>query len=546
MKYLLTLTTIFILNSNAFCFTEYFYIEIKPVSCQSFTYDIILHYTLATGSDFTLGAYPEIFFGDSERVEFELYSDYILINDRQRYYKQTFQHTYPGPGQYNVAVRIFNRVGNIRNMTNSINTPLYIESQFAIDPLIGCNSTPHIENLIFPTSKNGQNFLSDLSVIDAENDSVSFEFAIAYQDKDIEAINYEPPTEFDPDGVRIRSRILVDPFTGMHLWNTSQTNGVYCTVIKMKEWRKLDGEYYQISESTIDFLTDLLETNNVPPEITGLKDTAIVAGHSFIHDIQLTDSDEDSIQMLIYGDFVQLFNQLPENVYDFHPGPLNYAVNFQPQPKHVRSKPYKLLISGTDKNKDESLNQTRSMLLWIAEREHTPSPPANLLAQSLSQSLVGVYWNDSDDELGYILERADDHFPEFQKIATLPADATSFMDSNVVENNTYRYRIKAVGTSMSEYSVAEASTPDIVTALGEEVNIVGPRVCPNPSNGQFTISGAEQFDRLHIVDVTGKTVIESALANFNAELSPKLKTGIYIVKLLGGSESKQLKLEVIP
>jgi len=290
----------------------------------------------------------------------------------------------------------------------------------------------------------------------------------------------------------------------------------------------------------------LQETNNVPPEIKGLQDTAIIAGNPFIHDIQLADPDEDSIQMLIYGDFVQLFNQLPENEYDFHPGPLNYTVNFQPQSKHVRSKPYKLLISGTDKNKDESLNQTRSMLIWVAEREHMPLAPANMLAQSLGQSLIGVYWNDSDDELGYILERADDHFPEFQKIATLPADATSFMDSSVVENNTYRYRIKAVGTSMSEYSVAEASTPDIVTALGEELDFVRPRVFPNPCNGQFTISGADQFEKIQIVDVTGKTVIESALANFNTELSPKLKSGIYVVYLLAENESKQLKLEVIP
>jgi len=63
------------------------------------------------------------------------------------------------------------------------------------------------------------------------------------------------------------------------LWNTSQTNGIYCTVIKMKEWRKVDGEYYQISESTIDYLTDLIETENVVPEISGLRDTAIVAGN---------------------------------------------------------------------------------------------------------------------------------------------------------------------------------------------------------------------------------------------------------------------------
>ena len=220
-----------------------------------------------------------------------------------------------------------------------------------------------------------------------------------------------------------------------------------------------------------------------------------------------------------------MFDNLPKNEYIYKKGPLNYPIDFQPKQEHARAKPYKLLISGTDQNEDLSLNQTRSMYIWIAHREHHPDPPTKILAQAYTPNLIGVYWNDAEDELGYILERADGYFPDFEKITVLPVNTTFFYDSSVVENNTYEYRIKAVGTTMSDYVVAEVETPNIVTFLGDDQPKEIIQIYPNPSQGTIHIVGHDGFRSVKILDIMGKTVYDQSLKNQNnTTLAPSLKT----------------------
>jgi len=524
---------------------DFLYLVATKASCNGLTHDIAIHYTLDATSDVNFTA-PEIHFGDGNFERFDFFTeDYELVNRAQRRYKQVVQHTYEGPGVYTVSVRIFNRIPNIKNMTYSVNTPLSVELELVLDPMLGCNSTPRIENLPVISTKSAEPFLFDIAWKDLDNDSVSFALTSARMEHKIDVINYEIASDYDDSGYRRISRISIDPFTGAQLWNTKNAKGLYSIVLKMIEWRKIDGQSYKISTGTVDYLIDLTETENMPPEISGLRDTVLIVGNSYENTISIRDPEKDSVQMLLHGDFLSQLPISEENDYTFYPESISRQLAFTPKEYNIRHRPYKVLVSATDQSQEHGvLNRTESMNIWVTDRSHLPDPPVDFKSAADSQNLIRLSWKDAQDELGYILERADDHFPEFQKIATLPANATSFMDSSVVENNTYRYRIKAVGTTMSEYSVTEASTPDIVTAISIDIKFDEPIVFPNPSNGQFTISGADQFERLHIVDVTGKTVIESTLANFNSGLSPKLNSGIYILNLLAENESKQLKLEV--
>ena len=185
------------------------------------------------------------------------------------------------------------------------------------------------------------------------------------------------------------------------------------------------------------------------------------------------------------------------------------------------------------------------MYIWIANREHQPDPPAKILAKAYTTDLVGIYWSDTEDELGYILERADSYFPEFEKIAVLPANATSFNDSSVVEKNTYQYRIKAVGTSMSDYVIAEVETPDIVTSLYDDLSKDFIQVYPNPSQGVIHIAGHDGYRSVKILDIAGKTVYDQSLKNQNiTTLAPSLKPGTYVLCLIGDDASKKFKLEI--
>jgi hypothetical protein len=523
------------------------FIEVKPVSCQSYNYDIVVHLIQGSESDVLMGG-VEVMFGDGSREESEWrYLEPVQINKEKLYYKLIFNHAYPGPGKYVISGRIFNRHADIQNMESSVHTPFYIENTITLDPIFGCNTPPYLENLPYFSSQIGTKYQLDLSVIDPDNDSVSFVLAHAYQDKDVEAVNFEIASEYDASGLRKISRVTIDPYTGFHFWNTSSAEGYYCIVLKMIEWKKIDGAYHQVSQSTIDYLVSLNDDDNNPPQITGLADTAIVAGSTYTNNFIVHDPEEDSIQMFVYGDFLKLIDHAPDNKLAFSPGPKSFQINYNATVDAVRSKPYKILISGTDQVEGHPpASRTASMQIWIADRSHHPEKPKNIVAQVLNKQLIGVYWNDSNDELGYILERADLHFPEFEKLAVLPANITSFSDASVVANNTYRYRVKAVGTQMSSYASTEISTPDIITSLGEHSH-EEIKVYPNPSNGNFSIDGRNNYSSLQIIDITGKTVFHQDLSKLTSNyFSLQLPSGLYILNLANDLESTQLKLEITP
>jgi len=545
MKHLIISSLLVFFFFSAISHPVFINIELQPISCQSYNYNIIVNIIYPESSDILFGGI-EVGFGDGVIIEFSRGEmDITSLRNGMTRFQKKFNHAFPGPGNYKIAARTFNRSANIVNMKISVNTPLYIETRLLLDPNFGCNTIPHLENYTYPFIKNGQNYNFDFSFIDDENDSVSFSFTSALQDKEIEAINYELPTEYDDSHLRKISKISIDPFHGFLLWNSKKNMGNYSIVIKMEEWRKIDGEYYPISQSTIDYIAGFYDTNNNPPEIWGLQDTAIVAGNNYINEVLLTDPEDDSLQMLVYGDLVMLFSKLPKNEYTYQKGPLNYSIDFQPTSAHARSKPYKLLISSTDQNEDLSLNQTKSIYIWIANRKHQPDPPAKILAQAYNTDLVGIYWSDTEDELGYILERSDHYFPEFEKIAVLPANTTTFYDSSVVENNTYQYRIKAVGTNMSDYVIAEVETPNILTSLNDDLTKEFIQVYPNPSRGIIYLAGYDGYRSVKILDIAGKTVYDQSLKNQNiTTLAPSLKPGTYVLCLIGDDASKKFKLEI--
>jgi hypothetical protein len=547
MRILYALLLLISFITNGFGHVRFMFIEVKPVSCQSFNYDVIIHLSQNAGSDILFGGL-EVMFGDGTLTSISLSDfDRIEITKAQLYYKIVMNHAYAGPGKYVISAREFNRDADIKNMENSVQTPFYMENSIILDPVFGCNTPPYLENLPLFTSKSGSKYQFDFSVIDPDNDSVSFVLAHAYQDKNVEAVNFEIASEYDASGLRKISRVTIDPYTGLHSWNTRNAEGYYCIVLKMTEWKKIDGEYHQVSQSTIDYLVSLNDDDNNPPQITGLADTAIVAGNTYTNNFRVHDPEEDSVQMFVYGDFLKLLDHAPDNKLPFSPGPMSFQINYKATVDAVRYKPYKILISGTDQVAGHApASKTASMHIWIAGRSHHPEKPKNIVAQVLNKQLIGVYWNDSNDELGYILERADLHFPEFEKLAVLPANITSFSDSSVVENNRYRYRVKAVGTQMSTYASTEISTPDIITSLGDHSH-EGIKIYPNPSNGNFSIDDRNNYSSLQIIDIAGKTVFRQYLSKLSSNyFSLQLPSGLYILNLANDLESTQLKLEITP
>ncbi len=529
--------------------TRSMHIHVVPISCQTYTYEVVLDLSIDDGSEVIFGGI-EIQFGDGAYEYFDPYDkEYILINNVQRYYQVRMEHAFPGPGIYKISATSFNRASNIENMDYSVNTPKYVESIIVIDPFLGCNSTPELENFPFAYAPPNPKYFMDFSFIDPENDSASYLLDAAYQKRDVPAINYWAPLEKDELDHPI-SKVCLDPFTGSLFWKQDDTQEDYTFVVRVNEWRKVDGIDYLISSSIFDWYVDFKQSNNQKPFITDLQDAAIIVGDKFEKIITISDPENDSLQVNTYGDFFRLMDIPNEKNYDYFVGPLQKVINYTPIADHVRAKPYKAIYSATDLNRDDgSLNTIKSMYIWVAGREHQPDPPRNLMAQAISKKLINLYWNDSEDELGYILERADQYFPTFERLAILPVNSTYFNDSSVVENNTYQYRIRAVGTMISAYRAVEISTPEVITAVHEKTINPQLRIYPNPSNGSFWIHLDQEIQSMEILNLSGEVVWMDKV-NFSAKMkspisiSPDLSKGIYILNIVASNNTYSTKIVI--
>jgi fibronectin type 3 domain-containing protein len=82
----------------------------------------------------------------------------------------------------------------------------------------------------------------------------------------------------------------------------------------------------------------------------------------------------------------------------------------------------------------------------------TPVPaPDPLTVSSVSATEVGLSWNDIySNEDGFRLERSMDSV-NFGTIASLPANSTNFLDSNLLPNTFYVYRVLAFNTAGDSY-----------------------------------------------------------------------------------------------
>jgi hypothetical protein len=539
MRYLSFL--IFLLSYSAHSNSNFSYISLKKESCLEYT--IQVHYILNGSGHLTPPA--EINFGDGIIETFDPYSNPNTIINDCFIYTHMVKHAYPGAGDYIVSFRIFNRVVNIENISHSVNTPVYTETHFVIDSYLGCNNTPEIENFpLYISSVAGETYKQDFSISDPEGDSVSFEYVIPKQDNNIIAEDYRLPFQHNISENQDISQLAFDQNQCSVMFNTQKESGRYCFDFRIIEWRKKDNVWYEMSSTMVDFNIDLISTNNHNPVVAGIKDTVIIAGNVFESNITVTDSENDSIQLNSYADFLHLIDADKTPEYKYYPGPVQKTIQYTPSADAVREKPYKAVFSAID---SRFFGKNESMYVWITDKAHTPEPVSVFTGQALSDNQINVYWQDTDDELGYIIERSDKFFPQFERLAVLPSNAALYEDSSVVIGNTYQYRITAVGTTMSDYTLTEVSTREIITALppfGYTESLV---ISPNPSHGVFRISNASGIQFMEILDISGRKVWawqKSFTCNTTTgmEIYPNLSHGAYILNLVSGSKAHTEKI----
>lgn len=101
-----------------------------------------------------------------------------------------------------------------------------------------------------------------------------------------------------------------------------------------------------------------------------------------------------------------------------------------------------------------------------------PAAPSNVQATSLSTGNIQVSWADSsNNEQAFIIERSEDGGTVFNVIqADQAANTTSYIDTNVIEGQTYTYKVSA---SNSIGTTAAANTPNATSSTSISVVAAG-------------------------------------------------------------------------
>jgi hypothetical protein len=109
---------------------------------------------------------------------------------------------------------------------------------------------------------------------------------------------------------------------------------------------------------------------------------------------------------------------------------------------------------------------TADLGVWrenFGEIQLPPIAPSNLVAMA-SLGQISLAWADnSGNETGFFIERRIGSSGAFMEIATVAANLTSFVDTNLTANTTYQYQVRAInGSGASDASgIASATTPHV-------------------------------------------------------------------------------------
>ena len=220
--------------------------------------------------------------GDNDTTQIFVQSTNV-VNNYLRKITYTGTHTYSGASNYTISLTYYNRGPGVKNMNNSANKAIYVESEIIINPFLGANSSPEIA---LPPRDNAclnQPYFFEPGITDPENDSIviSKVKCKGQNGNVINGYNY-PPASGSYD---------IDPSTGDILWDNPVEKGRYNIAFKIKEYR--NGAL--IGTSMRDMQINVGECGNQAPDIFTFNDTCVEVGKLLNAPAYTTDNTGDTL-----------------------------------------------------------------------------------------------------------------------------------------------------------------------------------------------------------------------------------------------------------
>jgi gliding motility-associated-like protein len=306
----------------------------------------------------------------------------IEVVDLPDYYRRNryvAQHTFPGPGIYEILVQDPNRNYGVENIPNSVNTVFSVKTALFVNPALGYNSTPILLNPPINQAAQYRVFIHNPSAYDLDGDSLSYLLTDCTGEDGEPIEGYSLPAA--------TTEIYVDAISGDLVWNTPAEAGKYNIAIKINEWRS----GVQIGAITRDMQIDVFETENIPPVVDSIPDICVLAGDTVSVLIRSTDEDLNDISVTVTGGPF-LFESSPatteiisntagENITKF-----TWITNCN----HIRKEPFRVVITARDNHPDVKLVGTNKFDVKVIGPK-----PTGLIAEP-GNAFIRLNWKAPD------------------------------------------------------------------------------------------------------------------------------------------------------
>jgi len=367
-------------------------------------------------------------------------------------------HNYPGPGEYLLWMQDLNRVDSIVNINygNSIDEPFYIENTLKIlDPqFYSFNNSPQLLQPPIDFAGLGTPYIHNPNAFDVDGDSLHFELIVPEVATNETVSNYVFPNGIRPGSY---NNYILDPGTGEFIWDAPQQIGVYNIAIRISEFR--DGDCIGIMRRDMQII--VVETDNLPPELTTLNDTCIIAGNSIEVNIEAKDDDPEVIIGGFGGSFELENSPSTLTITDSTSNGLTRATfNWQTNCNHILNQPYTIVIKAEDDDPGNTAHIPLADLeTWLVNV--VPPPPQNLTYEIINKSDVQLRWEDpyvcseADKFIGFSVWRGqgcdttalevceeENRLDGYELIATDFIDH-QYLDETALKGVSYTYKVVA-------------------------------------------------------------------------------------------------------
>ncbi|MTI22170.1 gliding motility-associated C-terminal domain-containing protein [Fulvivirga sp. RKSG066] len=496
-------------------------IIVERVSCQALIFRITIRVYTDTGSEVRFGE-GFLDFGDGSdpvvlpQIENTSRPD---LGDEVATAEFTIEHTYASPGTYKIGYVEPNRNEGVLNIDNSVETTFYVETEINIDPFLGCNNSPKL--LIPPIDRGcpGVAFFHNPGAFDPDGDSLSYELVIPKKEIGTVVDGYEPvnddifyenPAQGNENG-NGPPVFEIDPITGEVTWDAPGQIGEYNIAFIVKEWRKINGQYFELGFVTRDMQIIIEDCDNERPELDIPEDICVEAGTTIDEIIRGSDPDGDDVKIEAFSQVFDLGAEkdpVNEGVFQStNPDSATYRFRWVTTCDNIREQPYQVVFKITDRPAEGP--KLVSFATWNITIVG-PSPDVTTLDQE-GQGLR-LNWDnytcEDEAESMQIWRRVDSnpYTPDecetgmrenagYSLLTTVAPTVTTYKDTNVAAAAKYCYRLVAVfpdpegGESIVSEEICHEFIPaeePIITHVSVEVT--------DEDNGEVEIAWREPFE----------------------------------------------------